>query len=136
MLCSYNKISLRRENVTEKIIGTENTLTGLKTPTYRGTHNSSTLLFTGQLCFQRANMWLRIDDFVLKHPSELQTRSEIIKTGGFSEGLHQDFGKHPEDTVQYLMADAAVPDWGSGLRRPGDRHVGQAMSEHTSLQIL
>lgn len=79
---------------------------------------------------------MRNDDFMLIHPSELQACSEIIKTDGFSKGLHQDFGKCPEHTVQYLVADTALPDWGSDLWWPGDRHVGQAMFEHPSLQIL
>ena len=57
---------------------------------------------------------------MLKHQSELQTHSEIIKTSGFFKGCHKDVGECPEHPVQYFVADPALPVWGGDLWGPGD----------------
>ena len=43
-----------------------------------------------------------------------------MKTSGFSKGCHKSVGKFPERTVQYSVADTALPDWGGGLWWPSD----------------
>lgn len=75
-------------------------------------------------------------DFMLNHESNLKTHTKIMKTSGFSKGCRKSVGKFPERTVQYSVADTALPDWGGGLRWPGDWQLGQEMFKHPSLQIL